>query len=59
MGAKRLRKDSVKKLRENMDVTQLQAENEQLRKKVDKLEGQLVDTQMALCDVFELVAGGE
>ena len=37
---------------------QLQEENEQLRAKVESLEGQLTDTQMALCDVYELMEGG-
>ena len=38
---------------------ELQAENEQLRAKVETLEGQLTDTQIALCDVFEAVMGGD
>ncbi len=59
MGVKRLRKDSVAELRKQKTRAQLQEENEQLQKKVETLEGQLTDTQMALCDVYELLEGGE
>ena len=55
MGLKVLRQDSVKE----KPRKQLQEENEQLRAKVESLEGQLPDTQMALCDVYELLEGGE
>ncbi len=59
MGVKRLREDSVKELRKQKTRAQLQAENEKLQAKVETLEGQLTDTQMALCDVYELLEGGE
>ena len=59
MALKRLRRDSVKELRKEKTRKQLQEENEQLRAKVESLEGQLTDTQMALCDVYELLEGGE
>lgn len=59
MGVKRLRKDSVAELRKQKTRAQLQEENEQLQAKVETLEGQLTDTQMALCDVYELLEGGE
>ena len=38
---------------------QLQRENEQLKEKVRTLEAQLEDTQLALCDVYEAMLGGE
>ena len=39
---------------------QLQQENERLKEKIKTLEGQLEDTQLALCDVYEaMLAGGE
>ncbi len=59
MGVKRLREDSIKELNKRKSTAQLQKENEELRKQVASLETQLTDTQMALCDVFEMVAGGE
>lgn len=59
MGVKRLREDSIKELNKRKTTEQLQKENEDLRKQVASLETQLTDTQMALCDVFEMVAGGE
>ena len=59
MGVKRLRKDSVAELRKQKTRAQLQEENEQLQAKVETLEGRLTDTQMALCDVYELLEGGE
>ena len=59
MGLNRLRQDSVKEKRKEKTRKQLQEENEQLRAKVESLEGQLTDTQMALCDVYELLEGGE
>ena len=59
MGVKRLREDSVKELSKQKTRRQLQEENEQLRAKVESLEGQVTDTQMALCDVYELLVGGE
>ena len=58
MGVKRLREDSVKELSKQKTRRQLQEENEQLRAKVESLEGQVTDTQMALCDVYEAMMGG-
>lgn len=58
MGVKR-RVDSIKELNKRKTNEQLAKENEQLRGKVASLEGQLEDTQMALCDVYELLVGGE
>lgn len=58
MGVKR-RTDSIKELSKRKTNEQLTQENEQLRGKVSILEGQLEDTQMALCDVYELLVGGE
>lgn len=59
MAVKRLRTDSIKELNGRKTNEQLDAENEQLRGKVASLEGQLTDTQVALCDVYELLVGGE
>ncbi len=53
------RKDSILELNKKKSNEQLAQENEQLRGKVATLEGQLEDTQMALCDVYELLVGGE
>ncbi len=58
MGVKR-RVDSIKELNKKKSNEQLAKENEQLRGKIASLEGQLEDTQMALCDVYELLVGGE
>lgn len=55
----RWKKDSVKELQKQKTRAQLQEENEKLQAKVESLEGQLTDTQMALCDVYELLEGGE
>lgn len=52
------KKESVKELRGRKSRAQLQEENEQLQAKVEALEGQLTDTQLALCDVYELLEGG-
>ena len=59
MGLNVIRKDSVKEKQKEKTRKQLQEENEQLRAKVESLDGQLTDTQMALCDVYELLEGGE
>lgn len=59
MALKRLRRDSVKALRKEKTRKQLQEGNEKLQAKVENLEQQLTDTQMALCDVYELMEGGE
>ena len=52
------RKDSILELNKKKSNEQLAQENEQLRGKVATLEGQLEDTQMALCDVYEAMMGG-
>ena len=59
MGLKRVRVDSVKELQKKKTPEQLAQENEELREQVTTLEGQLTDTQIALCDVYELLVGGE
>lgn len=59
MGLKRIREDSLQELHKKKTTAELQAENEELREQVATLEGQLTDTQMALCDVYELLVGGE
>lgn len=53
------REDSIKELKKRKTNEQLAAENVALREKVATLEGQLTDTQMALCDVYEALVGGE
>lgn len=53
------RVDSIKELNKRKTNEQLSIENQELRELVDELEGQLTDTQMALCDVYELLTGGE
>lgn len=58
MGLNRIREDSVAALREKKTMAELQQENEQLRAKVDTLNAQVTDTQIALCDVYELMLGG-
>ncbi len=58
MGLQRIRVDSVAELRKNKSVAQLQKENEELLSQVASLEGQLTDTQLALCDVYEMMTGG-
>ncbi len=59
MGLQRVRVDSVKELQKKKTPAQLAQENEELRGQVATLEGQLTDTQLALCDVYELLVGGE
>ncbi len=39
-------------------ITQLEAEKAALSEKVSTLESQVTETQLALCDVFELALGG-
>jgi len=58
MGLKRIREDSVKELKKKKTNEQLTKENEELKEQVAALETQLTDTQMALCDVYELALGG-
>ena len=52
------REDSIRELNKRKTNEQLAAENAALREKVATLEGQLTDTQMALCDVYEALVGG-
>ena len=59
MGLNVIRRDSVKEKQKEKTRKQLQEENERLQAKVETLEDQLTDTQMALCDVYELLEGGE
>ncbi len=58
MGTRRLRVDSIQELSKRKTNEQLSKENAELRAQVTGLEAQLTDTQMALCDVYELVSGG-
>lgn len=53
------RVDSIKDLNKKKTNEQLSKENEMLREKVETLESQIEDTQLALCDVYEAVIGGE
>ena len=53
MGLNRVRVDSVAKLQKKKTMEELQEENEALKTKVSSLETNLVNTQMALCDVYE------
>lgn len=55
MGLHRLRIDSISALRKKITTQQLMQENQQLQSKVLMLEKQLEDTQVALCDVYELL----
>lgn len=59
MGLNRIKTDSVAELKKRKSRQELQEENERLQVKVESLEEQLTDTQMALCDVYELLEGGE
>ena len=53
------RVDSIQEMNKRKTNEQLTEENAALRKQVEGLENQLTDTQMALCDVYELLTGGE
>ena len=53
------REDSIRELNKRKTNEQLAAENAALREKVATHEGQLTDTQMALCDLYEALVGGE
>lgn len=53
MGLKRIRIDSIKELNKKKTTAELQKENEELKSKVAKLESDLDDTNLALCDVYE------
>ncbi len=52
------REDSIKELNKRKTNEQLSKENAELRAQVAGLEAQLTDTQMALCDVYEVLVGG-
>ncbi|MCX4372869.1 MAG: hypothetical protein OSJ58_13800 [Dysosmobacter sp.] len=53
------RVDSIQEMNKRKTNEQLTAENAALREQVEGLETQLTDTQLALCDVYELLTGGE
>ena len=53
------RGDSIQEMNKRKTNEQLTAENAALREQVEGLETQLTDTQLALCDVYELLTGGE
>ena len=58
MGVK-VNKVSLKDLRNRQkSIEELTQENEELRQKVTAAETQLTDTQLALCEVYELILGG-
>lgn len=40
-------------------LEELTAENKQLQATLEATQSQLTDTQLALCDVYELILGGE
>jgi len=52
------RYDSIQELNKRKTNEQLSKENAELREQVAGLEAQLTDTQMALCDVYEVLVGG-
>lgn len=58
MGVK-VNKVSLKDLHNRQkSIEELAQENEELRQKVTAAETQLTDTQLALCEVYELILGG-
>lgn len=58
MGVK-VNKVSLKDLHNRQkSIEGLTQENEELRQKVTAAETQLTDTQLALCEVYELILGG-
>ena len=58
MGVK-VNKVSLKDLHNRQkSIEELTQENEELRQKVSAAETQLTDTQLALCEVYELILGG-
>lgn len=58
MGVK-VTKVSLKELHNRQkSIEELTQENEELQQKVSATENQLNDTQLALCEVYELVLGG-
>lgn len=58
MGVK-VNKVSLKDLHNRQkSIEELTQENEELRQKVTAAETQMTDTQLALCEVYELILGG-
>lgn len=58
MGVK-VNKVSLKDLHNRQkSIEELTQENEELQQKVTAAETQLTDTQLALCEVYELILGG-
>ena len=53
------RVDSIQEMNKRKTNEQLSAENAALREQVEGLETQLTDTQLALCDAYEMLTGGE
>ena len=53
------RVDSIQEMNKRKTNEQLTKENAAPREQVEGLETQLTDTQLALCDVYELLTGGE
>lgn len=57
--AVKVNKVSLKDLHNRQkSIEELIQENEELRQKVTAAETQLTDTQLALCEVYELILGG-
>ena len=56
---RRIRIDSIEELNRRKTNQELAEENERLRTQVAELEDELTNTQLALCDVYELILGGE
>lgn len=57
--AVRRRVDSIQELNARKTTQQLAEENETLKQQVAFLEEDLVNTQLALVEVYELILGGE
>ena len=57
--AVRRRVDSIQELNARKTTQQLAEENETLKEQVAFLEEDLVNTQLALVEVYELILGGE
>ena len=53
------REDSIKEMNKRKSNEQLTRENEELRAKVAALEEQVDNTNLALCDVYEQMIGGD
>ena len=58
MGLHRMRVDSVKELSTKKTNKELAKENEELKQQVSSLSDELTNTQVALCEVYELMSGG-